>query len=156
MALSPWHRGKLALRIMQIIFALISFASAASIYNSWQHRASYVQFMIFTGVMAFIIALFYSAVSCAEGLQPTFSGNFIEIAVNTIWVIFWLAAAASFASYAPCSPKQIKVYELSYCDVFLASEAFAWLSWFLWIASLILAVVEMRRGGGAKRYPGVV
>lgn len=156
MAMSPWHRGKLALRIMQVIFALISFASAASLFNSWTLRASYVQFMVFVGVTAFILGIFYAAVSCAEGLQPTFSGNIIEIAVNTLWVIFWLAAAASFASYAPCSPKQIKVLEFSFCDVFLASEAFAWLSWFLWIASLILAVVEMRRGGGAKRYPGVV
>eukprot|EP00878_Enallax_costatus_P000829 GHUV01000955.1.p1 GENE.GHUV01000955.1~~GHUV01000955.1.p1 ORF type:complete len:157 (+),score=29.31 GHUV01000955.1:229-699(+) len=156
MALSPLHRGKLALRIMEIIFALIAFASAASLYNSWTLRASYVQFMVFTGVVAFIIAIFYSAVSCAEGLQPTFSGTLIEVAVNAIWVIFWLAAAASFASYAPCSPKQVRTDKLSFCDVFLASEAFAWLSWFFWIASLIVSIIEMRRGSGAKRYPGVV
>lgn len=109
-----------------------------------------VQFMVFTGVMAFIIAIFYSAVSCTEGLQPTFSGTLIEVVVNAIWVIFWVAAAGSFASYAPCSPRQVKTTELSFCDVFLASEAFAWLSWFLWIASLAVAVVEMRRGSGEE------
>lgn len=104
--------------------------------------------MVFTGVMAFLIAIFYSAVSCAEGLQPTFSGTFIEVGVTAIWVIFWLAAAASFASYRACSPRQIKTTQLTFCDVFLASQAFAWLSWLLWIISLVIAVVEMRRGSG--------
>jgi hypothetical protein len=156
MALSGWQRGKLALRIIEVVFALISFAAAASLYNSWALRTSYAQFMVFTGVMAFIIAIFYSAVSCTEGLQPTFSGTLIEVIVNAIWVVFWVAAAGSFASYAPCSPRQVKATEITFCDVFLASEAFAWLSWLLWIASLAVAVVEMRRGSGAKRYPGVV
>lgn len=108
-----------------------------------------LQFMVFTGVVAFLIAIFYSAVSCAEGLQPTFSGTLIEVAVNAIWVIFWLAAAASFASHADCSLKQVRVeLKLSCCNVFLASEAFAWLSWFFWIASLVVSIIEMRRGSG--------
>lgn len=156
MAVTGLHRGKLALRIIQIVFALISFAAAASLYNSWALRTSYVQFMVFTGVVAFLIAIFYSAVSCAEGLQPTFSGTIIEVGVNAIWVVFWLAAAAAFASFAPCSPRQVKATELTFCDVFLASEAFAWLSWLLWIISLVISVIEMRRGSGVRRYPGVV
>jgi predicted neutral ceramidase superfamily lipid hydrolase len=156
MALTGWQRGKLALRIIEIVFALISFAAAASLFNSWALRAPYVQFMVFTGVMAFIIAIFFSAVSCTEGLQPTFSGTLIEVIINAIWVVFWLAAAGSFADHAPCSPRDVQTTAFTRCNTFLASEAFAWLSWLLWIASLVVAVVEMRRGSGAKRYPGVV
>jgi magnesium-transporting ATPase (P-type) len=148
--------SKLGLRIVQVIFALIAFASAASLYNGWYLRESYVQFMVFTGVMAFLLALFYSIVSCVEGLQRTFSGV-LEVFVNVLWVIFWLAAAGSFAAYSGCKPRQISTTHFTKCDVFLASQAFAWLSWFLWIGSLIISIVEMRNGegltGGAKRYP---
>jgi len=37
--------------------------------------------------MAFLLALFYSIVSCVEGLQRTFSGV-LEVFVNVLWVIF--------------------------------------------------------------------
>jgi hypothetical protein len=131
----------------QVIFALIAFASAASLYNGWYLRESYVQFMVFTGVMAFLLALFYSIVSCVEGLQRTFSGV-LEVFVNVLWVIFWLAAAGSFAAYSGCKPRQISTTHFTKCDVFLASQAFAWLSWFLWIGSLIISIVEMRNGEG--------
>lgn len=103
--------------------------------------------MVFTGVTGFLIAIFYAIVCCVEGLKRTFSGV-AEVFVNALWVVFWVAAAASFAAYQPCKPKNIQVDVFSKCDVFLASEAFAWLSWFLWIASLGISIVEMRRGEG--------
>lgn len=148
--------SKLILRIVQIIFALISFAAAASLFNQYGLRTSYVQFMVFTGVMAFLIAIFYAIVCCVEGLKRTFSG-LVEVIINGLWVIFWLAAAASFAAYQYCKPRAFNPAVFSKCDIFLTSQAFAWLSWFLWIASFIISIIEMRRGegvtGGAKRYP---
>lgn len=132
----------------QIVFALIAFAAAASLYNGYEgYKVSFVQFMVFTGVMAFLISIFYAIVSCVEGLKRTFSG-LIEVMVNTLWVIFWMAAAASFAAYQPCKIKDADLRMISKCDVFLASQAFAWLSWFLWIGSLWISIIEMRNGEG--------
>lgn len=133
--------------LLQIVFALIAFAAAASLYNSYDYRFSFVQFMVFTGVMGFLIAIFYSIVCCVEGLKRTFSGV-LEVMINALWVIFWLAAAASFAAYQPCKIKDADYRTVTKCDVFLASQAFAWLSWFLWIGSFIISVMEMRSGEG--------
>lgn len=149
--------SKLGLRIVEIVFALIAFAAAASLYNGYEdYKVSFVQFMVFTGVMGFLIAIFYAIVCCVEGLKRTFSG-LLEVMVNALWVIFWLAAAASFAAYQPCKIKDADYAKITKCDVFLASQAFAWLSWFLWIGSLMISVIDMRNGegltGGAKRYP---
>lgn len=134
--------------VPQIVFALIAFAAAASLYNGYDdYKVSFVQFMVFTGVMGFLIAIFYAIVSCVEGLKRTFSG-LLEVMANTLWVIFWLAAAASFAAYQPCKIKDADYAKFTKCDVFLASQAFAWLSWFLWIGSLMISVIEMRNGEG--------
>lgn len=133
---------------LQIVFALIAFAAAASLYNSYEgYKVSFVQFMVFTGVMGFLISIFYAIVCCVEGLKRTFSG-LIEVMVNALWVIFWLAAAASFAAYQPCKIKDAEFLKFSKCDVFLASQAFAWLSWFLWIGSLWISIIDMRNGEG--------
>lgn len=103
--------------------------------------------MVFTGVMAFLIAIFYSVVCCVEGLKRTFSGA-VEAIISGLWVIFWLASAGSFAAFAPCRARNVEFRTFTKCDVFLASQAFAWLSLFLWIGSFSIAVIEMRRGEG--------
>jgi hypothetical protein len=82
----------------------------------------------------------------------------IEVALNSVWVVFWLAAAAAYASFPDCRPSQVDVSEpFAECNAFLASQAFAWMSWLLWVPSLAISVVDMRRGegitGGGKRYP---
>lgn len=156
---------------------------------------------VFTGVTAWIIAMFYAVVSCSEGLQRTFWGV-VEVAVNAVWTVFWLAAAASYSSFKQCKPSQIDILEpFTECGGWLASEAFAWMrcarvrgggacrrvahacrlppagaaaradarmpppaprlaprSWLLWIPSLVISIVDMRRGegvtgGAGKRYP---
>jgi hypothetical protein len=82
----------------------------------------------------------------------------VEVAVNVLWVIFWMSAAGAYAAFEKCKPSQIDVLEpFAYCNAILASQAFAWMSWLLWIPSLAISVVDMRRGegitGGGKRYP---
>lgn len=150
---SPWQAPPAASNcsccaVLQIVFALIAFAAAASLYNGYEdYKVSFVQFMVFTGVMGFLIAIFYAIVCCVEGLKRTFSG-LLEVMANALWVIFWLAAAASFAAYQPCKIKDADYAKITKCDVFLASQAFAWLSWFLWIGSLMISVIEMRNGEG--------
>jgi uncharacterized membrane protein YgcG len=99
------------------------------------------------GVTGFLIAIWYTLVSCVEGLQRTFWG-LIEVIINGIWVVFWLAAAASLAAFAPCKPSQASLGTFSDCDKFLASQAFAWMSWLLWCASLVISFLDMRQGKG--------
>lgn len=146
-SLTPVHDVVLHLCVLQIIFALIAFAAAASLYNTHGYKYSFVQFMVFTGVMGFLIAIFYAIVHCVEGLRRTFSGV-VEVFVSALWVIFWLAAAASFAAYMPCKYKDADMGDISKCDLFLASQAFGWLSWLLWMGSLLFAIIDMRQGEG--------
>jgi hypothetical protein len=149
----------------QILFALIAFAASAWLLNNldystgnWPPVAS-LRFMVFTGVTAFLISIFYLVVSCVEGLQRTFWG-LVEVVINALWALFWMAAAAAFASYWSCKPGNVDFSAFTQCDQFLASQAFAWLSWFMWLGSLVVSIIDMRRGegitGGPKRYPGVV
>lgn len=134
----------------KIVFALIAFAAAASLNQNWPSPdtsiLSAVRFMVFTGVLAFLLAIFYAIVCCVEGLKRTFSG-LVEVLINGLWVIFWMAAAASFAAYQPCKYKDFDA-RFTRCDVFITAQAFAWLSWLLWIASLAISIIEMRRGEG--------
>ena len=130
---------------LQVVFALIAFAVAAWLNNNAVGIPyPQVRFMIFTGVTAFLLALFYSVVSCVEGLQRTFWG-IIEVVINALWVIFWMAGAGSFAAYSGCKPD---IQAMNECDKLYASQAFAWLSWLLWIGSLVISVVDWRRGEG--------
>lgn len=199
------------------MLALVAFAASAYL-QSKGYKEPKVNFMVFVGVTAWLLAMFYAVVSCSEGLQRTFWGA-VEVAVNAVWVVFFLAAAASYASFKACKPSQIDITEpFTECGGWLASEAFAWmrcvafvwggcgggcggggarrgtygkrapgpasffnptppdplslpppppsppplqspptLSWLLWIPSLVISVVDMRRGegitGGGKRYP---
>lgn len=103
--------------------------------------------MVFTGVTAFLLALFYMFVYVKEGLQRTFKGM-TEIIVNALWTLFWLAAAASFAAAPLCKAGQYDFTQITSCDSFLASQAFAWLSFLLWIGSLIISIVDHRNGEG--------
>ncbi|KAI8472670.1 MAG: membrane-associating domain-containing protein [Monoraphidium minutum] len=153
---SCFYASKIILRIIHAVFALIAFAASAYV-QSKGHVEPRINFMVFVGVTAWLISMFYAIVSCSEGLQRTFWGA-VEVGVNTVWVVFWLAAGAAYAAYAKCKPSQIDLdTPFAYCNAILASEAFAWMSFLLWVPSLALSVVDMRRGegitGGGKRYP---
>ena len=162
---TPLSHTRTPTLLIQILFALIAFAASAWLLNNLDYSAgnwpavSSLRFMVFTGVTACLIAIFSLVVSCVEGLQRTFSG-LVEVVINALWALFWMAAAAAFASYWSCKPRGADFRVFTQCDQFLASQAFAWLSWFLWLGSLVISVVDMRRGegitGGPKRYPGVV
>jgi hypothetical protein len=117
-----------------------------------------VGFMIFTGLIAWLATAFYVAVQCQEKLQRIFSG-LIETVFTGVWVIFWLAAAASFAAIHTCKPgTPMTPITMSPCNAVRASQAFGWLSFFLWIPSLAIAVVDLKNGEGmfgTRGYPGI-
>jgi hypothetical protein len=102
--------------------------------------------MVFTGVFAWLLAILYSVVSCVEALQRKLWG-IPEMVVNSVWVLFWMAAAAAFAADGRCKPSQLDVQApFTECNAFLAAEAFAWMSFFAWVPSLAISVIDWRRG----------
>ena len=101
--------------------------------------------------------MFYAAVSCSEGLQRTFWGV-VEAVVNSVWTVFFLAAAGAYAADGRCKPSDVDITSpFTECGAFVASQAFAWLSLLLWLPTLVISIVDTRRGegltGGGKRYP---
>jgi hypothetical protein len=117
-----------------------------------------VGFMIFTGLVAWLITAFYVAVQCQEKLQRIFSG-LIETVISGVWVIFWLAASASFAAINTCKPgTPMTPITMTPCNAVRASQAFGWLSWLLWVPSLAIAVIDLKNGEGmfgTRGYPGI-
>lgn len=140
--------SKVILRLVQALLALVAFAASAYLQTQG-YKWPNINFMVFTGVTGWLIAMLYTAVTCVEALQKVLMG-IVEVVITAVWCIFWMAAAASFAAYAPCkSPTQLDTENpFSGCNAFLASQAFAWMSLLLWIASLAIAVVDTRRGEG--------
>jgi hypothetical protein len=140
------------------VLALVAFAASAYLQTKGHHEPR-INFMVFVGTTAWLVSMFYAVVSCSEGLQRTFWG-IVEVGLNAVYVVFWMAAAAAYAAFAKCKPSAIDIYAekpFNECNAFLASQAFAWMSWLLWIPSLAISVVDMRRGEGlnapGKPYP---
>ena len=137
-----------------MLLALVAFSAAAYLQTKG-HRAALINFCVFTGVTAWLIALLYAAVSCVEGLQRRMWG-IVEVAITSLWAVFWLAAAAALTADGRCKPSQLSTDSpFADCNAFLAAEAFSWMSLLTWLPSLAMAVVEWRRGeglGGGVRY----
>jgi len=128
-----------------VLLALVAF-SAAAFLQSKGFREPLINFMVFTGVVAWLISILYAVVSCVEALQRKLWG-LPEMVVSSIWVLFWLCAAAAFAADGRCKPSQVSTETpFTNCNAFIAAQAFAWMSLLLWIPSLALAVVDWRRG----------
>eukprot|EP00887_Chlorella_sp_A99_P000873 scaffold5.g873.t1 len=127
-----------------MIFAIVAFATVAD-YTG----LSYINFMIFTGVTAMVICLFYMAIYFT-GVTAVRGG--VEFIIDVIWSIFWLSAAAALAAkinsysgtYFAADGNQ---YALSVPSDWKASDAFAWMSWILWMVSAVLSFRDMRNMG---------
>lgn len=133
--------AKVILRVVQLLFAMIAFACSGWLLNKG-YKSSDVGFMTFTGVTAFVLAAWYLVVSCSETLQRVFHGV-TEVVINAVWSIFFLAASAAIVAQHRCKSvhpgKSNRV-----CDTYLASAAFGFMSWLLWLAGIVPAVIEMR------------
>ena len=93
---------------------------------------------VFTGVTAWLLAAYYMFVS-ASGMHATIMLGVVELAINAVYCIFWLAAAAA------CSTNASWVGSTAQ-----ASIAFGYLSWVAWMPSIYLAFQDMRKGEGIR------
>lgn len=139
------ERAKFIVRIIEIVFALISFAAAGWLINNGG-KDSRVQFMTFVGVTAFLLAIFYVICAFVHSLGRVMFG-IVEAIINFIWWVFWLAAAASFANLGVTDCSGLGSLK-QFCQTFQVSQAFAWLSWILWSISFVFSVIEVRSGVG--------
>ena len=75
----------------------------------------------------------------ASGMHATIMLGVVELAINAVYCIFWLAAAAA------CSTNASWVGSTAQ-----ASIAFGYLSWVAWMPSIYLAFQDMRKGEGIR------
>ncbi len=95
-------------------------------------------FGVFAGLVGFLGATFFLIMT----LKPTWlkarapkAMAITEAAVSGVFAIFFLAAAAAYASLGSCSSG-------TYCGNFNAAHAFSWLSFFVWTASTVFVLLE--------------
>ncbi|PSC70881.1 MARVEL-like domain [Micractinium conductrix] len=121
--------GAFWLRFFEMICAIVAFSTVVD-YDS----SSRIKFVMFTGITAFILALFFmvaymAGVGAARGI--------FSLVVDVLWTIFWLVAAGCVSSFLADVPDTSKLQ---------ASTAFSWISWFLWIGSTIISFQDWRGG----------
>lgn len=112
-----------------MIFAIVAFGCAADYTGT-----SYINFIMFTGVTAFVLSLVFMVAYLCDATAVRGAG---ELVVDVIWSIFWLSAAAALSAKIGSSwPSALK-----------ASNAFSWMSWILWMISGVLSFLAMRAKG---------
>lgn len=104
------------LRLIEWVFALIAFATAASLNKNawgyvesstamvsgdaaqqWDGYPSYVGFMIFTGVTGWLLTMIFFGLYGTPKLQNARMLQ-ADLAVSFIWTVFFLAAASAMAA----------------------------------------------------------
>lgn len=121
--------GAFFLRFCEMICAIVAFATVVE-YDS----SSRIKFVMFTGITAFILALFFM-VAYVAGLGV--ARGIFSLIIDILWTIFWLAAAACASAVLADGLESSKMK---------SSVAFSWISWFLWIGSSIISFQDWRGG----------
>ncbi|KAI8107757.1 hypothetical protein M9435_002785 [Picochlorum sp. BPE23] len=121
------------LRAIELLFSIIAFAVVAE-YDG----TSKINYMIFTGVTSMVICLVFLVLYFANlGDSPTIV--LIELVINVIWWVFWLAAAAVMSSLVNESWSNSRIE---------ASCAFSWLTWFAWTVSTVMSFLATKNRSG--------
>lgn len=129
MGLEGAKSGAFILRFFELITSIVAFSTVVD-YDV----LSRIQFVMFTGITGFILALFFMVlyilgVRAARGI--------ISLVIDIIWTIFWLSAAACASAVLSDGLETSKMK---------ASVAFSWISFFLWIGSTIISIQDTRGG----------
>jgi len=98
---------------------------------------------IFTGVTSMVICLVFLVLYFANlGDSPTIV--LIELVINVIWWVFWLAAAAVMSSLVNDGQRPTWWSD----GRINASCAFSWLTWFAWTASTVMSFLATKNRSG--------
>lgn len=126
---------------MQFFFSIITFALVAE-YGAY----SKIGFVIFTGVTTMLICMAFIALYLLDQhSNPTVA--LVELAVNVVWWIFWLAAAACLADVVANLDGVYGIYGgFPSFDEVRASCAFAWITWVVWSLSTFISIKELLDG----------
>lgn len=92
--MSVYSSPKFILRVIEIVFAIVAFSTAA---NSFATAVSPAGFMIFTGVVAFLLAAFFAFAYTRSSLNAKVVGK-PELAINALWILFWFSASVAMAA----------------------------------------------------------
>ncbi|PRW44363.1 ABC transporter ATP-binding [Chlorella sorokiniana] len=115
------------LRFFEMITSIVAFAVVAE-WAGW----SKINYIIFTGVCGLVFALVFM-VAYAAGAKAI-RGK-VSAAIDGLLVLFWLIAAAvatSILTVDDWSGSRIR-----------SSVAFCWITFVLWIFSLVISIREM-------------
>lgn len=125
---------------MQLIFSIITFALVADYTGN-----SKINFVLFTGITAMLMCLAF-LVFYLLGAADNPTLVLVELVMNAIWWVFWLAAAACLADI-------INNGWFGYVNdgsKVQASCAFAWLTWVLWTISTGFSIKELMGRNSAR------
>lgn len=145
------EKSKLGLRIAQFICALVAFSAAGYLLQKGI-TSSQLGFMTFTGVTGWLITMAYLAVFCLPSLGRLL-GGYVELGVAALYALFFMAASAAVTNIRPLCEPLAAIADNS-CNAFRTSEAFGWISFFLWSASVAIAVLDIKQGGASGVYGG--
>ena len=126
-----------------LIFSIITFALVAD-YNG----NSEINFVLFTGITAMLFTLTFIVfylLGAGDNVVVNATLALVELIVNVVWWILWLAAAA-------CLAHLINGSFIDYVegDKVKAACAFAWLTWALWSVSTFFSVKEIMGRNSAQ------
>lgn len=131
---SFFFQPRVILRMLEWFFALIAFATIASLHVTGWSRGD---FAIFVGVVSWVISMLL-LFNYALGLFINKGMLYFEFGFSVLWIIFWFAAATALAA-----TKCVSFGSFS-CSTFHASIAFSYFAFACYICSTILVWLDLK------------
>lgn len=147
--------------LLQIVFAFLTFACSCALVaaggRAFAANYSGLGFCVFVGLTTMILATILLPATRAryprfgDFFGNTVKGAAVELAINLVWCIFWLAAAACMSVVSDTSEYNWKLLCAVYsgfggiqgCAIWSTIQAFAWMSWLLWALSLVIGLLHL-------------
>lgn len=145
---------------MQIILALIAFGCAAALVRAVDGTGG-TGLTVFTGLTTIIICITFMVASCVKGcIERTSTQAWVitEVVLASVWTVLWLTSAAMLSDnrwfciflYSIDSNGNYR----SACNVWRSAEAFAWLSLFASIGSIVFPALKLCNKHGQQGNQG--
>ncbi|TPX47412.1 hypothetical protein SeMB42_g02380 [Synchytrium endobioticum] len=130
---SAWMTPRFIQRVVEWFLALVAFA-CASAYTSASYLSGAIGFMIFVGVLAWLLDMVFVALYIFRP-APAKNVLFVEMTISVLWTFFWFVAWVAMAAQNLCPG----------CSTWSSSIAFGVFSMIAWAISSFLALREWRK-----------